>query len=96
MIIEKVKERLKHTHLKEDAAEAKELQRLQAEFARKTKHLKLCYQDRLDEKISLGQYQEVTAEVQADLDRISADLDRLGRHNVKFREQGSLVIELLR
>jgi hypothetical protein len=32
MIIEKVKERLKHTHLKEDAAEAKELQRLQAEF----------------------------------------------------------------
>ena len=26
----------------------------------------------------------------------SADLDRLGRINVKFREQGSLIIELLR
>ena len=95
-IAAEVKERLKRTALKEDVAEAKELQRLQSEFTRKTKHLKLCYQDRLNEKITLEQYEEVTAEVQADLDRISADLDRLGRHNVKFREQGSLVIELLR
>ena len=96
LIAEKVKERLKHAAVREDAAEVKELQRLQSEFSRKTKHLKLSYQDRLDEKITLSQYEEVTAEVQADLDRISADLDRLGRHNVKFREQGSLVIELLR
>ena len=41
-------------------------------------------------------YEEVQAEVQADLDRIGVDLDRLGRHNLKYKEQGSLVIELLR
>jgi hypothetical protein len=41
-------------------------------------------------------YEEVVAETQADLDRISADIDRLGRHNTKFRGQGSLVIELLK
>ncbi len=96
LIAAKVKERLKHAAVREDTAEAKELQRLQSEFTRKTKHLKLSYRDRLDEKISMEQYEEVQAEVQADLDQISADLDRLGRHNVKFREQGSLVIELLK
>jgi len=96
LIAEKVKERLKRTAVREDAAETKELQRLQSEFARKTKHLKLCYKDRLDERISMEHYEEVVAETQADLDRISADIDRLGRHNVKFREQGSLVIELLK
>ena len=99
IVVAELKERLKRTAVREDAVETKELQRLQFEFARKNKHLKLCYKDRLDEKISsdsLEQYEEVVAETQAALDRISADIDRLGRHNTKFREQGSLVIELLK
>lgn len=95
-IAAEVKERLKRAAVKEDVAEVKELQRLQSEFTRLNKHLRLSYKDRLDEKISIEHYEEIVAETQADLDRISGDLDRLGRHNVKFREQGSLVIELLK
>ena len=56
----------------------------------------MSYQDRLDGKISLEQYEEVQAEVHAELHRIESDIEKLSNRNFKYKEQGSEIIELLR
>jgi hypothetical protein len=54
------------------------------------------YHDRLDEKITIAEYEEHRAETQADLDRIRLQSEQLGRRNTKAREQGVQVLELIR
>jgi len=92
----KIRERLKNTHVEEEAFEKKELRRLETEKTRRKTHDKLSYQDRLDGKISLEQYGEVQAEVHAELHRIESDIEKLSNRNFKYKEQGSEIIELLR
>lgn len=95
LVVEKIKEQLKTTNVREEAFERKELRRLETERTRKRTHLKLSYRDRLDGKISLEQYEEVQVELQADLHRIESDIEKLGNHNFRYREQGSQVLKLL-
>ena len=95
-IVAQAKDQLKTANVREEAFERKELRRLEAERTRKKNHLRISYQDRLDEKISLEQYEEVQAAVQADLHRIASDIARLSQHNFQYREQGSRVLELLK
>jgi site-specific DNA recombinase len=95
LIVEKIRERLKKTNTQEEVFERKELRRLETERTRKRTHLKLSYRDRLDGKISLEQYEEVQAELQTDLHRIESDIEKLGSHNFRYREQGSQILRLL-
>ncbi len=95
VVIEEVRARLKRTNIAEEAYERKELRRLEAERTRKKNHLRLSYQDRLDGRLTAEQYDEISAEVQADLNRVESDIAGLSRHNVKYREQGSRMLELL-
>lgn len=95
LVVEKVRERLKKTNTQEEVFERKELRRLETERTRKRTHLKLSYRDRLDGRISPEQYEEVQAELQADLHRIESDIEKLGSHNFRYREQGSQVLKLL-
>jgi DNA invertase Pin-like site-specific DNA recombinase len=95
-LVEQVRERLRKMNNKEDASEARELRRLEAEKARRQRHLKLIYSDRLDEKITIEHYEEVRAETQAELDRIKAAMERLTHRNSKAKEQGSQILAILR
>jgi hypothetical protein len=95
-VIEEFRERLKRENVKEEASEKRELRRLEADKMRKKRHLRLSYQDRLDGHLTVEQYDEISAEVQADLNRIEADIGQLSRHNIKYREQGSQLLELFR
>ena len=92
----KIRERLKKTHVKEEAFEKKESRRLETERTRRKTHLKLSYLDRLDGKISLEQYEQVQAEAHAELSRIESEIKKLSNRNFKYKEQGSEIIELLR
>jgi len=95
-VIEEFRERLKRTNVKEEALEKRELNRLEAEKKRKEKHLMISYKDRLDGRITAEQYDGISAETEADLRWIHAEMEKLSRHNIKYREQGSQLLELLR
>lgn len=95
-LIAEVRERLKETSREDEAAEDRERRRLRAEQERKERHLKLMYRDRLDEKITIEEYEAIRAETQMDLDRITKEFESLGRRNRKAREQGVQVLSLLR
>lgn len=94
-IVKKVREELKETDRKTEAFEKRELRRLAGERTRKKTHLRLCYEDRLNSKISIDQYSEIQAGIQNDLDHIERDIKRLSQKNFKAKEQGSRIIELL-
>ncbi len=94
-IASKIRTGLKKSNTEEELFEKKERRRLETEVTRRTNHLKLCYQDRLDGHLSIDQYNEVSAEVQADLTRAQAEIAKLNQHNIEYREQGSQVLELL-
>ena len=96
LISAKIRERLKKTHVKEEAFEKKESRRLETEITRKKNNLSLLYQDRLDGTITKDEYLEKRVVIQHDLDIANAARDRMARHNVKYKEQGSEIIELLR
>lgn len=92
----KIREQLKRTHVEEEASEKKESRRLETEITRKKNNLNLLYQDRLDGTITKEEYVEKRLVIQRDLDIIQSAKDRMARHNVKYKEQGSEIIELLR
>lgn len=94
-ISSKIRERLKTTHVKEEAFERRELRRLQSELTRKNTYLSLLYQDRLDGTITKDEYWEKKVVFQRDVDMAQLAIDRVARHNVKYKEQGSEIIELL-
>ena len=94
-ISSKIRERLKTTHVKEEAFERRELRRLQSELTRKNTYLSLLYQDRLDGTITKDEYREKKVVFQRDVDMAQLAIDRVARHNVKYKEQGSEIIELL-
>jgi hypothetical protein len=71
-------------------------QRLRLEETRKTNHLNLLYTDRLDGTITKEQYLEKQAVIQQELRGIQADIEKLGRYNAKYREEGSAIIDLLK
>jgi hypothetical protein len=95
-MVEQIRGRLHRMSTEEDAFEARELRRLEAERSRLTKHFKLMYRDRLDEKITIEEYQQVHAETQVELDRIAAATKRLGHRNLKAKEQGVQILSILR
>lgn len=95
-MVEQIRDRLHRMSTEEDAFEARELRRLETEKARRTKHLKLMYHDRLDDKITIEAYQEIHAETQAELDRIAAAIKHLGHRNLKAKEQGVQILSILR
>ncbi len=95
-IAEKIREGLKRSHTDQQASDKRELQRLRSEETRKTNHINLLYQDRLDGTITKEQYLEKQAMIQQDLRNIQADIEKLGRYNVKYREEGSAIIDLLK
>ena len=92
----KIRERLKTAHVEEEAFERKELRRLQSELTRKNTYLSVLYQDRLDGTITKEEYLEKKVVFQRDVDMTQLAIDRMARHNVKYKEQGSEIIELLR
>jgi DNA invertase Pin-like site-specific DNA recombinase len=92
----KIREQLKKTHIEEEAFEKKESRRLETEITRKKNNLNVLYQDRLDGTITKEEYLEKRVGIQRDLDVANAARDRMARHNVKYKQQGSEIIELLR
>jgi site-specific DNA recombinase len=92
----KIRERLKQTHVDEQAFEKKELRRLETRKTKVKNYLDLIYQDRLDGTITKIEYTGKKAALQRDLDAVQSDLDSLSRHNAKYKEQGSEIIDLLR
>jgi DNA invertase Pin-like site-specific DNA recombinase len=92
----KIRERLKKTHIEEGAFEKKELRRLQSEYKRKKNYLDLIYKDRLDGTITKEEYLGKKVIFQRDVDMTQSVIDRMALHNVKYKEQGSEIIELLR
>jgi hypothetical protein len=86
---------LKQSHAQQQTSDKKELQRLQSELTRKTNHLDLLYDDRLDGTITKEQYLEKQEAIQLDLRNIKADIEKLGRVNSKYRDEGSTIIDLL-
>ena len=95
-IAEKIREELKRSHTDQQASDKRELQRLRSEETRKTNHINLLYQDRLDGTITKEQYLERQAVIQQDLRNIQVDIEKLGRYNAKYREEGSAIIDLLK
>ena len=95
-IAAKIRERLKKTHVEEEAFERRELRRLQSELTRKNTYLSVLYQDRLEGTITKDEYREKKVVFQRDVDMAQLAIDRVARHNVKYKEQGSEIIELLR
>jgi len=95
VIVGEVKKQLKETDERQDKYERRELLRLEKERTRKRTHLKLSYRDRLDGMLSVADYSEIQTGIQNDLDRIEQDIKKLSQQNLKAREQGSQVIELL-
>lgn len=95
-ISSKIRERLKTTHVKEEAFEKKELRRLETEKTRKKTHLNVIYQDRLDGTITKEEYLEKKVAFQRELEMVQLAIDKMARHNLKYKEQGSEIIELLR
>jgi DNA invertase Pin-like site-specific DNA recombinase len=95
-IAEKIREGLKKSHTDQQASDKRERQRLRSEETRKTNHINLLYQDRLDGTITKEQYLERQAAIQLELRSIQADVEKLGRHNARYREEGSAIIDLLK
>ena len=94
-IADKIKEQLKSSHTEHEGADKRELRRLQSEYTRKTNQLGLIYDDRLDGTITKEQYKEKQVAIERDLGSIQADIEKLGRINRKYKEEGSTVIDLL-
>ena len=94
-IADKIKARLKESHARQQEEDRKELRRLQAEFTRKTNHLELIYQDRLDGTISKEDYLKRKETIEQDKRAIQADIEKLDRINGKYKEEGSTIIDLL-
>jgi DNA invertase Pin-like site-specific DNA recombinase len=94
-IVTQVRERLKKTSAEDETFETRELRRLMTERTRRERHLKLSYQDRLDGILPVEDFKAVQRETQARLDEILSEIKHLGHQNVKAKEQGSLVLELL-
>jgi len=95
-IANKLRELLTKTHAEQQVSEKRELQRLQSEYTRKTNHLNLIYQDRLDGVLSKEQYLENQEAIQKDLRDIKADIEKLGQVNRKYKEEGSTILDLLK
>ncbi len=95
-IAEKIREGLKRSHAAQQGSDKRELKRLQSELTRRTNHLDLIYQDRLDGTITKEQYKEKQAVIQQELRNVQADIEKLGRINAKCNEEGSAIIDLLK
>ena len=95
-IAEQIREELRRSHADQQTSDKKELHRLRMEETRKTNHLNLLYTDRLDGTITKDQYLEKQAVIQQELRGIQADIEKLGRYNAKYREEGSAIIDLLK
>ncbi len=94
-IADKIKARLKESHARQQDGDKRELRRLQAEFTRKTNHLELIYQDRLDGTISKEDYIKRKEAIDQDKRAIQADIEKLDRINSKYKDEGSTIIDLL-
>jgi len=92
----KVRERLKLAHAEENSFEVSESRRLGLRRTKLRTYLDTVYADRLDGTITKEEYLEKRAAFQRDLDAVNADLARLTRRNVKYKDQGSEIIDLLR
>ncbi len=96
LVVEKVREQLKRTHIAEEGFEKREARRLLSEQTRKKNHLDLLYSDRLESILSKEEYLEKAAAIKADLDRIQLETAKLGVRNYHYKEQGSQVLELMK
>lgn len=92
----RIKLTLKEAASENDAAEALAARRLATEETQRTNNLKLLYQDRLDGHITLEQYKEKAAEIEAALDSVRTERERLRQTNTRFREEGSAIVDLVR
>ncbi len=95
-IAEKIREGLKRSHALQQTSDKRELQRLRSEETRRTNHLDLLYQDRLDGTITKEQYKEKQAAIQQELRNVKADIEKLSCYNSKYKEEGSTIIELIK
>jgi site-specific DNA recombinase len=95
-IAAKIKARLGELHVEHERGDRKELRRLQAEYTRKTNHLDLVYQDRLDGTISKDDYLRRKVVIEQELRTVQADIEKLGRINRRYKEEGIAIIDLLR
>ncbi len=71
------------------------MKRLQSEYTRKSNHLSVLYDDRLDGTVTKEQYQEKKTAIESEMRAVQADIEKLSRLNGRFREEGSTIIELL-
>jgi len=94
-LAEKIRERLKETHADSQAFEKKELKRLQTRYTQRKNHLDLIYEDRLNGIISVDQYKVKQCEIQNELKDIDGQIEKLGKYNIKYKEEGSRILELL-
>jgi len=94
-LAEKIKEHLRETHAESTATEKRELKRLFARQTERNRHLDLLYEDRLNEIITVERYKEKQTEIQNELKQIQEEISKLGKHNAKYREEGSTILELL-
>jgi DNA invertase Pin-like site-specific DNA recombinase len=94
-LAEKIREQLKETHADSVAFERRELKRLHTIYNRKKEHLNKLYTDRLDDVITVDMYKERQVEIQGELKTIEEQIENLGKHNLKFKEEGSQILELL-
>jgi site-specific DNA recombinase len=92
----RIKSHLRESVVEQNASEKAALTRLAAEETRRTNHLNIIYQDRLDGVLTAEQYKAKAAETEAALDAVRQERERLRQTNTRFKDEGSLLIDLLR
>lgn len=95
-IEEQIREQLAESHTEQKTFEKRQLSKLQADYTRRKHHLDILYEDRLNGILTGEQYKEKQTSIQAELSRIQSDIDRLGKTNLRYKEEGSTILELLK
>lgn len=92
----RIKAHLKSASDEQGAAEQAALAKLSSEHSRLTANSKALLQALLDGTVTRAQYQEKVAEIDEAVERVKRERERLTKTNHQFREEGALLIDLLR
>jgi len=92
----RIKAHLKSAAIDQSASEKAALVRLQTDESKRRAALLTLYDDRLSGLIDATTYKAKATEIEASLSAIQQERQRLNQRNTHFRDEGSLLIDLLR
>jgi len=95
-LAQRIKDHLKSAATDQSASEKAALVRLQTDESKRRAALLTLYDDRLSGLIDATTYQAKAIEIEASLSAIQQERQRLNQRNTHFRDEGSLLIDLLR